>query len=164
MNTATVTQIRPVRTPRSTKASRPQHTRGHARRMQRQTHVAVATGGVALLLTALSLTHLSHGIQQLTGCDCWEGWAMAAVTDLGFVALEMAQLTAGHCADVRRWAPPAVAGMLVCSAGLNALAFGGAATGWMVYPAVAFGLAIPAFLYCLTRVGAAMYVDCHSRG
>jgi hypothetical protein len=26
------------------------------------------------------------------------------------------------------------------------------------------GTAIPALVYCLTRIGAAMYIDCHSRG
>jgi hypothetical protein len=31
-------------------------------------------------------------------------------------------------------------------------------------PGALLGSAIPALVYCLTRIGAAMYIDCHSRG
>jgi len=30
--------------------------------------------------------------------------------------------------------------------------------------AVTLGIAIPALIYALTRVGAALYIDCHMRG
>jgi hypothetical protein len=138
-----------------------------AKAMKRQAAAAIAVGGVAATLTALSLTHLAHGVQIVTNCPEWEGWAMGAVTDLGFVGLEIAQVV---CAtekvrtEIKQWAPKAVSGMLVGSAAANAFAFASGAVGWMVAPAVAAGLAIPAFLYALTRVGTAMYVDCHSKG
>ncbi len=147
-------------------ASQPARSRHFARALRRQSGAAVAVGAVAATLTALSLTHLAHGIEIVTHCPEWEGWAMGAVTDLGFVGLELAQVM---CAtdkvrnEIRRWAPKAVTGMLGTSAAMNAFAFGASAVGWMVIPAVALGLFIPAFLYALTRVGAAMYVDCHSR-
>lgn len=142
---ATVTQLKttrrpPVKTPRAA-------SRHHARRLQRQTQAAAAVGVVALALTSLSLSHLAHGVQIVTGCAAWEGWAMAVVTDLGFVALEVAQLTTvaeRTRREVARFARPAISGMLVGSAGMNALAFGSAAAGWMVWPAVGLGLAIPA--------------------
>jgi hypothetical protein len=39
------------------------------------------------------------------------------------------------------------------------------ADGYVMMAAGALlGGAIPALVYCLTRIGAAMYVDCHSRG
>jgi len=34
---------------------------------------------------------------------------------------------------------------------MNALAFGAQADGWMVYPAVNLGLAIPSLIYALSR-------------
>jgi hypothetical protein len=43
---------------------------------------------VASTLTALSLTHLAHGISIVTAAPRWENWAMAIGIDLGFVALE----------------------------------------------------------------------------
>jgi hypothetical protein len=36
---------------------------------------------------------------------------------------------------------------------MNALAFGAQADGLLVYPAAALGVAIPALIYCLSRVG-----------
>jgi hypothetical protein len=44
---------------------------------------------------------------------------------------------------------------------MNALAFTSQAEGWHVYPAAVLGLAIPALIYALTRVGAALYLDCN---
>ena len=35
---------------------------------------------------------------------------------------------------------------------MNALVFGAAAGGWLVYPADGLGFAIPALIYCLSRV------------
>ena len=39
---------------------------------------ANAIGIVALILTALSLSHSANGIVIVTHCDAWESWAMAA--------------------------------------------------------------------------------------
>jgi hypothetical protein len=148
-------------TPRTTKAPRrtPAKPPRPARRDRRQ---ALAGAGVALVagsLVALSLTHLAHGIEVVTAAPKWEAWSMAVGIDLGFVALEMAQLTAATDA-VRRaieaYVRPAIVGTLAGSAALNAFAFGSAAPGWMLYPAVAIGLAIPALVYALTKIGAVM--------
>lgn len=144
-----------TRKPRAVRA------RQSVRISRRQAFGAAAVGTVALALTALSLTHLSAGIQIVTHSPAWEAWSMAVGIDLGFVALELAQLTTVNdkvARDIRRFVRPAITGTLIGSAALNAFAFGAAATGWMVYPAVVLGVAIPALIYAMTRVGAAMWM------
>ena len=129
--------------------------------------IAVAIGGVAVTLTALSLSHLAHGITIVTGASWWEAWAMAIGIDLGFVALELGQLatvTDKMRRQVSRFARPAIVGTLAGSAAMNAFAFAAqAASPWMIAAAVTLGVAIPALIYALTRVGAALYIDCHAR-
>src|SRR5215831_1963357 len=48
-----------------------------AKALRRQAGTALGVGAVAVTLTALSLSHLAHGIEIVTGCQPWEGWAMA---------------------------------------------------------------------------------------
>ncbi len=115
----------------------------------------MAVAAVAVVLTALSLTHLAHGIALVTRAPQWEAWSMAVGIDLGFLALEIAQLCAATPktrAEIGRFTKPAILGTIVASAIMNALAFGAQADGWMLYPAVMLGLAIPALVYCLSRV------------
>lgn len=137
------------------------------RALRRQAGTAVGVGCVAVTLTALSLNHLAHGIEIVTGCHSWEGWAMAVGIDLGFIALElsgiatMSERLRRHAA---RFAKPAIIGTLIGSAAMNAFAFAaGAATAYMMAAAVTLGIAIPALIYALTRVGAALWIDCHGR-
>jgi len=137
-----------------------------ARALRRQAWTAVGIGCVALTLTALSLSHLAHGIETVTTCASWEGWAMACGIDLGFVGLELAQLTVGD--RVRRqiapYSKPAILGTLAGSALLNAFAFSSAATNaYLMAAAIAFGVAVPALIYCFMQVGARLARDCHSR-
>jgi len=48
---------------------------------------------------------------------------------------------------------------------MNGFAFGSQADGYLMMAAGALlGAAIPALIYCLTRIGTTLYVDCHSRG
>jgi hypothetical protein len=127
-----------------------------ARRSQRRQHLsAVAVALVAVVLTALSLSHLAHGIALVTRAPAWEAWSMALGIDLGFIALEIAQLCAATervRTEISRWTKPAILGTIVTSAAMNSLAFGAQSEGWMIYPAVGMGLAIPAMIYCLSRV------------
>jgi len=120
----------------------------------------VAVGAVALTLTGLSLTHLAHGIEIVTSAPSWEAWSMAVGIDCGFVVLEVAQLavTEKLAREIRKYAAPTIMGTLIGSALLNAFAFGAAATGYIVVPAVALGLAIPAMIYSLTTVATKMYL------
>jgi len=47
---------------------------------------------------------------------------------------------------------------------MNSFAFAAQTVNpWMLAAAIALGIAIPALVYSLTRVGAALYVDCNSR-
>jgi len=124
-------------------------------------------GSVAVTLTALSLSHLAHGIEIVTGCQSWEGWAMAVGIDLGFVALELSQLAVYDKVrrQASRFARPAILGTLAGSAGMNAFAFSAQAiNSYMMAAGITLGVAIPALVYALTRVGAALVTDCHSRG
>lgn len=149
---------KPVTTRRVTRATRA---------LRRQAATAAGIGLVAATVTALSLRHLSHGIGIVTGAEGWEAWAMAVGIDLGFVALELAQVATVServRKQVAKFAKPAIVGTLLGSAGMNAFAFAAQATGtWTIAAAVALGVSIPALVYCLTRVGAALYVDTHAR-
>ena len=134
----------------------------YRKRLQRQQWSAIAVALVAVVLTLLSLTHLAHGIVLVTHAPLWEAVAMAVGIDLGFIALEIAQLCAATPAvrrEVSRWTGPAIIGTLVVSGVLNGVAFGAQATGWMVYPAAGLGVAIPALIYALSRVAFGLSVS-----
>ena len=126
---------------------------------------AVSAGAVitvGLVLTALSLTHLSHGIELVTHAPAWEAWLMAIGIDLGFIALEMTQLVKAKESTIRairKYVQPSITGTLIGSAVMNAFAFGVLATGYMMVPAVAFGLAIPLLIFAMFKVGAKMWLD-----
>ena len=87
---------------------------------------------------------------------------MAVGIDLGFIALEVAQLCAATPAvrrEISRFTKPAIIGTLAASAVMNAMAFGSQAMGLMVYPAILLGLAIPALIYALSRVAFGLSVS-----
>lgn len=128
----------------------------------RQAMTGCAIGAVATALTALSLSHLAHGVEMVTHAPSWEAWAMAVGIDLGFVALELSQLacSAKVAKQVNKFAKPAILGTLTGSAMMNALAFAGQADNvGMQVAGVAIGVAIPCLIYALTRVGAAIWLD-----
>jgi hypothetical protein len=128
---------------------------------KQQTTAAGVHGAVAVVLTALTLTHSAAGIGIMTNAPVWECWALAVGIDLGFVALELAKVLGreGTIKDVNGLLNTAIIGTLTASAIMNAFAFGHQATGWMIYPAIALGIAIPALIYCLTRVGCKMWIE-----
>jgi hypothetical protein len=139
------------------------HTRRMAAALRRQTGTAIATGAVATALVALSLSHLAHGIEIVTYSPTWEAWAMAVGIDLGFVTIELSQVLATTEAvrrRIARHAKPAVAGTLIGSAAMNAFAFAAPATNyWTMAAGIALGISIPALIYAMTRIGAALYLD-----
>jgi uncharacterized protein YjeT (DUF2065 family) len=153
------------------KPAAPKRAAHHATRrahkaLRRQAGTAVGVGAVAVTLTALSLSHLAHGIEIVTHCQSWEGWSMAIGIDLGFVALELSQLAIGDKLrkPVARFARPAILGTLAGSAAMNAFAFAAQADGYvMMAAAITLGVAIPTLVYALTRVGAALATDVHGR-
>lgn len=82
--------------------------------------------------------------------------------DCGFIGLELSQLVIGDKLrqKLERYSRPAILGTLITSACMNAFAFGIEAQNWpMLAAAIALGVAIPALIYALTRVGAAIYID-----
>lgn len=128
---------------------------------KQQAIAAGVLGSVAAVLTALSLTHLAAGIGIVTNAPIWECWALGIGIDLGFVALELAKVLGRErtIKDVNRLLNTAILGTLIGSAILNAFAFGHAATDWLVGPAVALGISIPALVYCLTRIGCKAWIE-----
>jgi hypothetical protein len=102
--------------------------------------------GTTVGLMAVSLTHLSDGVTQLTAIPSWQAWAMAVGIDCMLISVAMAQLTApAHVKrDIAIVARCMEAGTLVMSAGLNALAFTGGAFDAAHWAQVAFGCFVPA--------------------
>jgi hypothetical protein len=161
--TAKVHKLRPVPAAKGMPLHRSRHKQ---RRLRRQAGTAIGVGFVAVTLTALSLSHLAHGVMIVTGSAPWEAWSMAVGVDLGFVALELSQLAIDDKLrkQVSRFAKPAIFGTLAGSAAMNAYAFSAHTADYiMLAAAVTLGVAIPTLIYCLTRVGAALYIDCHGR-
>jgi len=132
------------------------------RQTRNQLMAGAAVSVVALTLTGLSLNHLAHGISIVTHSPIWESWAMAVGIDLGFVAVEVAQMSVTDKlkVEISKYANPTIVGTMVGSAVLNAFAFGSQAEGWMVYPAVIMGVAIPAMIWAMTKIGTKMYLGC----
>lgn len=114
---------------------------------------------MALVLTGLSLSHLARGTEIITGSEPAASWAMAIGLDLAFGSLEVALLYAQDKArrEVSRFAVPAIIGTLAMSGAMNALSFSEHSEGFMLWPAIGLGLAIPALVYALTRAGAVLY-------
>ena len=80
---------------------------------------------------------------------------------LGFVALEITQLCAATekvRTEISRWINRAILGTIIASAAMNTLALGAQSEGCS-YPAVGLGLAIPALIYCLSRVALGLAVS-----
>src|SRR5260221_5869115 len=124
---------------------------------------AIGLGAVIMVLLSLSLSHLARGIEIVTSCQSWEGWAMAVGLDLLIVALECSMVaTVGTKAhkQVCRFANPALIAAFTWSAGLNAFAFSAtSAVLWMTITAASLGASIPALIHSGTRAWAALAIN-----
>jgi hypothetical protein len=109
-------------------------------------------------LMAVSLTHLSDGVTQLTAIPEWQAWAMAIGIDCMLISVALAQLTAPPEVkkDIAVVAHGMEAGTLVMSAGLNALAFTGGAFDAAHWAQIAFGCFVPAAISGATYILARM--------
>ena len=138
-------------------------TRRRASHSLRKHAPAAGLGAVILVLLYLSLSHLARGIQIVTGCEMWEGTAMAIGLDLLIVALECAMVaTVGTKAykPVCRFANPALIVAFVWSAGLNAFAFASSSNVlWMTVVAASLGASIRALIYAGTWAWAALAIN-----
>lgn len=163
MTTNTANVVRLPAQKKTRRAVRPRATSaGYAKRLRRQHIAASGVALVGIVLTALSLSHLAAGIALVTGAPALEAWALAIGVDLGFLALELAQLSAATPAvrrQIEKFSRPAILATLAVSATLNAFAFGAAAQGMMLYPAAALGVAIPALIYALSRTAFGLSVS-----
>jgi hypothetical protein len=114
--------------------------------------------GTTVGLMAVSLTHLSDGVTQLTAIPEWQAWAMAIGIDCMLISVALAQLTASPEVkkDIGTVAHIMEAGTLTMSAGLNALAFTGGASDAAHWAQIAFGCFVPAAIsgatYILARL------------
>ncbi len=148
---------------RARKLAAPKAPGERATRRGRRFHIVAASGVMlgALALLGLSLSHLASGVVIVTGSGERDGWLMAIGIDLGLVALELALLAAPVTARpaVARYASPAIIGTLATSAAMNAFAFASHAEGFMIYPAIGLGFAVPALVYALTKTGATIYLE-----
>jgi hypothetical protein len=133
----------------------------------RQRATAIAIGAVGVVLTGLSLTHQTHGVELITHSGPVEAGAMAVGIDGGFIGLKLATImTVAERTrrEVEKYANPAIVGTMLANAAMNAVGFASQAEGLaMQCTAVALGCAIPGMIYCIMRAGAAMFVDCHNR-
>jgi hypothetical protein len=142
----------------------PRKAKAKTTKMRGQTGAAISVGSIAMVLTGLSLNHLAHGIELVTNSPSIESWSMGVGIDLGFVSLELAQIMATTeklRKLISRYTRPAIMGTLVGSAAMNAFAFAAQSIGWKTYAAAVLGLAIPSLIYAMTRIAAAMWMDCH---
>jgi hypothetical protein len=123
-----------------------------------QRWVAAASLTVTAVLLALSLVHLSTGIQVVTRCQFWEAACLALAVDSAMVCCEAALLVSGVAAlkAIKRWAHGTIVCTVVASAGLNSLAFAQTAEGVWVFAAIAAGCAVPALIFSLTRIAAGL--------
>lgn len=134
----------------------------------RQKLASFAVIGVGVVLTGLSLTHLSSGVQAVTSATEGEALSMALGIDLGFIALELANLltiTEATRRRISRFTQPAIVGTLATSAVMNAFAFSSKVPAfdlgspWFNFaPAVFLGFAIPAMIFALMRVGTVLFL------
>src|SRR5262249_33445721 len=159
---AVVHQLKPAKAP--TQSRRGQRV---TRALRRQSLVAVGIGLVACTVTALSLHHLADGIMLVTKARAWEAWSEGTGIDLGFVSMELATIAATTDKlrkQIARYTKPAIAGTLAGSAVMNGFVFGSEADGYVIIAAGALlGAAMPAVIYCLPRIGAALWIACHAR-
>jgi hypothetical protein len=123
-----------------------------------QQWVAYASLTVTAVLLALSLVHLSTGIELITHCHRWEAVCLALGVDAAMVCCEAALLVSGGTVlkAIKRWASGTIVCTVVASAGLNSLAFAQTAEGVMLYAAIAAGCAVPALIFSLTKIAAGL--------
>ena len=122
----------------------------------RQMYAGAFVGSIGVVLTAISVSHLSAGISAVTHCATWESWAMAIGIDLGFVGFKACDVfgyTAGAKEANESYGHWAIIGTLILSALLNALTFSSEAVGYLAKgEAVMLGFAVPAMIFAAFKV------------
>lgn len=121
--------------------------------------IALIIGGVATLLVALSVWHLTCAVSVLTGSHFVLALFLAIGIDLGLIASELAELVAHGDGNTAAWARTYMGIATVLSMVLNAYEFAiHAPEGlWTKGIAVAFGILLPAMIFILARIAAKLY-------
>lgn len=128
------------------------------RRKARQA-VAKGIGGIAALLVALSVWHLTAAISTMTGSPVFLALLLAIGIDLGLIASELAELVSHGNKVICGWARAYMVKATVMSCFLNAYEFAanapeGALTKGI---AIAFGILLPVMIFVLARIAAHLY-------
>jgi hypothetical protein len=155
-----------VRLQSSSKTKKARRATRANRALRRQAVVATCVGSVAVLITALSLSHLANGVRLITGCEQWEAWAMSIAIDVGFIATKFCTLVVAEKLHkkISTLANVTIVGTLAGSAAMNVYAFAAQASNvYILSAAIALGLAIPALIFAFMRLGAALWFDCQNR-
>jgi hypothetical protein len=104
-------------------------------------------------LMAVSLTHLSDGVMQLTAIPAWQSWAMAIGIDCMLISVALAQLTADPDQEGYRRGRPRDGGGHTGHVGRpHALAFTGGAFDAAHWAQIAFGCFVPAAISGATYI------------
>lgn len=135
-----------------------QSTVNKPRRKDCQT-VAKCVGGIATLLIALSVWHLTCAISTLTGSAFVLAILLAIGIDLGLVASEIAELVAHHSTTVAKWARGYMGMATVLSIILNAYEFAEKAPDGLLTQglAITFGVLLPIMIFVLARIAAHLH-------
>lgn len=137
---------------RETRARKPRTLWQKVRAIAPRRLAAYGIIGVDTLLLGLSLSHLAHGTQLVTGCSTSDAWLMAVGIDAGFVALECAGLAAPDIGK-SAWLKGPVLWCLAVSAIMNATAFTERADGLVMQGgAIMLGITIPGLIYAGTHI------------
>ena len=155
--TATVTQLRKSKAPAATRKTNKAARVASAH----QRKASYAVGGIALILTGLSLSHLANGIQMLTHSSALESRALATGIDCGFVSLEIASLcvaTDGVRKQLAKLINPTIIITMILSAAMNAFSFASEAPSlWFAGASAALGCCIPAMIYVCSKVAVTLW-------
>ncbi len=131
-----------------------------------QKHAATGVALVSLVITGLSLSHLAHGVAQITGISDWQSWATAIAIDVLMIALELALIVAQGAAlkEARMLAHPTIIVVIATSAAMNGLVFSESATTvWRTYAAWGLGSALPLLNYVGIRIAVALWLASEQR-
>lgn len=125
--------------------------------------VAVWAGSAGLAVLGLSVSHVAHAIQAITG-EGASSVLLAIGVDCGMVASEVAEVVCNDCPECVTWAKRVVWGTLALSASLNAWAFSARASSWALWAlSIGLGVLCPFLVFGLGRVATAAWRSGESR-
>lgn len=119
--------------------------------------LALAVGGVAMFVLALSVWEVTVALNTLTGMPLVIAALMAIGIDCGMVVCEMAVIAAPET-DAGKWGRRYIGAAVALSMLLNGLAATQHAEGWWVALAAPVGAIMPLLVYMAGRVAGSLWV------